>query len=480
MKRILVLALIFGMVCFIRGQQTSSFDHYLTNTYLINPSAVGLNGNNVYLDLRNQWQGFVGAPQTQVVTLDGSFKRDKFGLGLKVVNDKANIIGSTGAYLSYAYNVKFSETHALRLGLSGGLFQNRIIYDNIIADDPTEVQIFSNNQSASNFDANIGLLYKLRNLTVGASAFHVIPNSYYYEDNYNSNQLTFTNIRHFMVNGQYDFHLKGDKWVIQPSVLAKGVQGMPFLIEGGVSGIYKNQFWLTGRYAHEVGYTLAIGGKVVNSLTIAYAYSLSSNRIATQNNGSHEVLLGYKFGKGSNDGGQLSAKELQKIREQNAELYEKVDYLEKENQQIKEDLEKQKELLKNSIYGLEELKKDLEKEKEELEEMIKNNQYEPGAKGSNSESSKEYNEDGSEIPSDGNLYVIVGATRGIENAKKYQGIVAREYNLQTQVIRNSRDSWFLIYTMATDDELAATEELKRVKQLNTKNIYVGKPWIYKP
>lgn len=479
MKKILGLALIFGVVFSVKGQQTPTFDHYLTNGYILNPAAAGLNGNNAYLDLRNQWQGFVGAPQTQMLTVDGSFKRDKFGLGLKVINDKVNIIGATSAYLTYSYNVKFSETHTLRLGVSGGLYQNRIIYDNIIAEDPSEMQVFSKNQSASNFDVNIGLLYKLRNLTVGGSVFHAMPTSYYYEDNYNFNQLTFSNIRHLVVNAQYDFHLKGGKWVVQPSILAKGVQGMPFLMEGAVTGTYKDQFWMTARYAHEVGYTMLVGGKIINSLTLAYAYSLSSNQIATQNNGTHEILLGYKFGKGSGGGGELSSKELQKIKDQNAELYEKVDYLEKENQKIKEDLEKQKELLKNSVYGLEELKKDLEKDRESLEEMIKNNEFDP-AKSNPNGSPIEYNEDGTEIPSSGNLYVIIGATRGIENAKKYQGIVAREYDLQTKVIRNSRDSWFLIYTLVTTDVNAAQEELKHVKKINTKDVYVGKPWIYKP
>lgn len=479
MKKILGIALILGAVSSIFGQQTPTFDHYLTNQYLVNPAAAGLNGNNAYLNLRNQWQGFVGAPQTQALTIDGNFKREKFGLGLKVINDKVNIIGATSAYLSYSYNVKFSETHKLRLGLSGGLYQNRIIYDNIVAEDPTEAQIFGKNQSASNFDANIGLYYSIGKFSLGASGFHMLPNSYYYEDNYNFNALTFTNIRHFLVNAQYDFHLKGGKWVILPSILAKGVQGMPFLMEGGVTGTYKDQFWMTARYAHEVGYRVVLGGKIINSLTLAYAYGMSSNQIATQNNGTHEILLGYKFGKGSGGGADISSKELEKMKADQAEIYEKIDYLEKENQQMKEDLEKQKELLKNSVYGLEELKGELEKEKADLEEMIKNNQFNPGQTNPNG-SPLEYNEDGSEIPASGNLYVVIGATKGIENAKKYQGIVAREYDQQTMVIRNSNDSWFLIYTLVTDDVEAAQEELKRVKKINTKDIYVGKPWIYKP
>ena len=92
MKKVLGIILMLGLVSTSQAQQTPTFDHYLTNGYLINPAAAGLNGNNAYLDLRNQWQGFVGAPQTQALTVDGSFKRDKFGLGLKVINDKVNII----------------------------------------------------------------------------------------------------------------------------------------------------------------------------------------------------------------------------------------------------------------------------------------------------------------------------------------------------------------------------------------------------
>ena len=119
-----------------------------------------------------------------------------------------------------------------------------------------------------------------------------------------------------------------------------------------------------------------------------------------------------------------------------------------------------------------------------MEEMIKNNQFSGNnsnngnATSTNGKTTK--NEDGTDKPTEGDFYVIIGATRSIENAKKFQGVIAREYDLSTQVVRNSKDSWFLIYTKVSNDYKVSLEELARVKKIDTKGIYVGKPWIYKP
>jgi type IX secretion system PorP/SprF family membrane protein len=482
MRKYLFISFILVATFYVKSQQIPVLEHYLVNPYLINPAAAGLNGNNAFADIRNQWQSFVGAPQTQILTLDGSLKVDKVGLGLMVKNDRHNILGSTGAYFTYNYNIKLSPAQRLRLGLSGGINQNRIIFENVIAEHPSEVHLFSTNQSATNFDFNAGLHYTLKEFSIGAAVNHIMPSSFYYENNYTANQLIFTNIRHFVLNTQYNFKLKGGKWELQPSVLAKGAQGLPFVVEGGITTMYKKMAWFTARYTHGVGYTAVVGGRIADNLTLAYAYGLSSQKIMTQNNGSHEIIIGYKLGKSAAAGTRLNDKELKKIEEENAKLNERIDYLSEENKKMREHLQKQKDELKNSVYGLDELKKAWEKERVEMEEMIKNNQFTGSNNSSHSSNSNTSlkNEDGTDKPSDGNFYVIIGATRSIENAKKYQGVVQREYTLPTQIVRNSKDSWYLVYTLSTKDYQVSVEELARVKKLDTKGIYVGKPWIYKP
>ena len=90
----------------------------------------------------------------------------------------------------------------------------------------------------------------------------------------------------------------------------------------------------------------------------------------------------------------------------------------------------------------------------------------------------EVNEDSSDKIVEGDLYVVVGATREMKEAQNFQKILTREYKLKTRIVRNSRASWFLIYTLETNDKKEANKELKRVKKVNTKDIYFGKPWIY--
>ena len=169
---------------------------------------------------------------------------------------------------------------------------------------------------------------------------------------------------------------------------------------------------------------------------------------------------------------------------------------------IKEELEKQKALLKEKIYGLEELKKALEKERADREKMISEFEFKPNNSPSlENEDPKEseiieepeqsspspedqnpkepdVNEDSSDKIVEGDLYVVVGATREMKEAQNFQKILTREYELKTRIVRNSRASWFLIYTLETSDKKEANKELKRVKKVNTKDIYFGESWIY--
>jgi hypothetical protein len=50
--------------------------------------------------------------------------------------------------------------------------------------------------------------------------------------------------------------------------------------------------------------------------------------------------------------------------------------------------------------------------------------------------------------------------------------------MTTRILQNSRKTWYLIYTLKTDSAEDAEEELIRVKKMDKRNIYVGKPWVY--
>jgi len=458
----------------IDAQQTSNLEHYLVNPYLNNPAYAGVNGSNVYLDYHKQWQGFSGAPETQFLTFDKSLNKNKMGIGLKVINDRINILGSTSGLLSYSYLVKLGKVQTLRFGVEAGFKQNRILFDKVVAEDHSEDVFFSTSQNATSFSGSAGLLYEIADFSFSFSAINLIPDSYNYENTASSNVLTFTDVQHFYANASYDFKIGESKWVIQPSAMARGTIGLPFVFDGNLTAKYDKLFWATLRYKHNIGYSIGAGGVINDQITLGYAYGISSNDLVNYNSGTHEVILGYKFLKNaSNSGGKnkSSKKQLDKIQQQNQELFEKTDYLESQNKLLKEELEKQKEELKNKVFGLEDLKLELQKE---LDEWKKNQKSNPSTDALNTSIPTVENNTSIEK----GRYVVVGATRSFELAKDYQSIIAREYTLDSKIIQNSKKTWFLIYTKKVNTQDDANQELKRVKKVNTKDIYVGKPWVY--
>lgn len=477
----LVVAIIIVFVgnSFVFGQQTPDLEHYLVNPYFYNPASAGAEGTKIFLDYHKQWADFSGAPETQLFTFDKSFKNDKYGLGFKLVNDEVNILGRTGGYLSYSYKFKIGKVQSIRFGLEAGFLQNRVLFDKIMAEDNTEALIFSNKQNSTNFDGAAGFVYTIQGFTLGFSAQNLIPSSFRYENSATSNELIYRNIHHYYLNAMYDFNIGESKWVIQPSILAKSAKGLPFVFDGNLTTKYDDIAWLTLRYKHKVGYSAGLGATIANQVTIGYAYGISSNEIAQYNSGTHEVILGIniKGGKGGS-GNKIPNKKLDKLEQQNNELYEKTDYLQKQNESLKLELEKQKEELKNKVFGLDELKLELSEELEAWEANQKNQSSVSNAS-SNDSSSSASEELGQEtLKENGDKFVVIGATRTLKSAKKYQTIIAREYKETTSVVRNDQETWYLIFTIKTRSVDEAQKELKRVKKIDKKNIYVGKPWVY--
>jgi len=492
-KIIFILAqAVIGIVA--NAQQTTMWDHYLLHQYLINPAAAGLNGTNVFVDYRKQWAGFSGAPETQLLAVDGNVLREKMGLGVIITNDQVNVLGRTGIQGAYAYRVKFGEQHFLRLGASAGLNQNRIMFDKVIAEDQSELLIFNANQNASTFDAGAGLLYSIQRFQLGFSVTHLFSGRYFYENNFLSNTLSFENVRHFMANAQYRFNIKKGKWGVMPSVMVRSVQGMPLVYDGGVTGYYKNDAWINFRYGHQMGYTAGFGGVIAKNITAGYAYTYAARGLAGYNQGSHDIIIGIRIQGGKKGSGDLDAKVVQEMRDRNNELMERTDFLNSQNEKLQQELEEQKKALKNAIYGLDSLKQRIENERESLEKFVRDNQanFEGGnGKNNNGTNSTSGNNSGSNNNSgssnssgtadqavDGKIYVIVGAMTRLEDAKNFQQIVMREYKEETFIIKDKTDYWFLIYTKSFDKKEDAIQERTRADKVDVKEIFVGKPWYY--
>ena len=83
--------LYFLFTCsFLWSQQEAGFSLYMFNHQAINPAYVGAqNYTQFTLVNRSQWNGIVGSPETQAISVGHQFENKNVGFGLSSVIDKS-------------------------------------------------------------------------------------------------------------------------------------------------------------------------------------------------------------------------------------------------------------------------------------------------------------------------------------------------------------------------------------------------------
>ena len=77
------------------------------------------------MDYRSDWSGIEGGPKTYQLSYSDKFK-NRVGLGIRFIYDKADIFKQTLLLGTYTYEVKINNEHTLNFGLSAGLYRNVI------------------------------------------------------------------------------------------------------------------------------------------------------------------------------------------------------------------------------------------------------------------------------------------------------------------------------------------------------------------
>jgi type IX secretion system PorP/SprF family membrane protein len=509
------------------SQQNAYNAHYILNPFLLNPSLAGETESKLFLNYRRQWAGFLGAPETQNITFDKSLKKDILAIGLTMSNDNTNVVSSSSGYFTLKYKAKLSKIQNLNFGISLGALQNRINFDNIIADSPLESSLFNSQQNTSGFDMNFGLAYKLGRFSLGGVGLNLLESKLNYYDNYDSKKLSFSYIRHFNIHTSYNFKLNKKGFEMSPIIVMRGSQGMQPQFDGNIMFNFPSNFIVNLNYRHEIGYGLTLAVTLDNLLSVGYTYEMSSNSLQNESSGSHEFSVFYRVGKGLN--GHSNETEMKKLKNQNIAILEKTDFILNDIEKLENESKSQKELLLSYIDGLKRLKDSIKNDELELQELIKNeslkndlnsvfdsvktkelvnkelslliSEYNLKIKNNSDTLDKvilENNQDSEIIQksekveqskiiedpktnqnSETKYYCIIGACKKISDVKLFRQIVKREYNLDTEVVQNSLKSWYLIYSKSSNSLSPIKIELKKMKKINNKDIFIGNLWIYK-
>lgn len=102
--------------------------------------------------------------------------------------------------------------------------------------------------------------------------------------------------RHYMLTGGYIFNVT-ENVKLKPSVLFKYIPGAPFQADINFSALFKDMIWLGASFRTGDAVSAILEYQATNSFRVGYGYDFTVSEIRKYSNGSHEIMIGYDFGK---------------------------------------------------------------------------------------------------------------------------------------------------------------------------------------
>ncbi len=298
MKKIGILLSVLLSSLGAMGQQEALYSQYMFNKLAINPAYAGSRDSLFATALyRTQWVGLKGAPETKTISLDGSFRNSKLGFGVQVFNYNIGITNLNGGSLSYAYRI-FMENSTLAFGLQGGATHIKADLNSVNLGNETPDRAFLQNLDQVLWNFGAGIYYNTERFYVGFSTPHLLNKRQNLNSDQNTNDLSSRQYVHLFVSSGYIFDL-GEDFKIKPSVLFKGIQGSPIQIDINTSLYIKELLSVGLQYRTSAAIAAMMEFKITPRVRMGYSYDRSTTKLANFNSGSHELMLGYGFGRGS-------------------------------------------------------------------------------------------------------------------------------------------------------------------------------------
>ncbi|MBX7051420.1 MAG: type IX secretion system membrane protein PorP/SprF [Flavobacteriales bacterium] len=290
------IAIFILMISFVaaKSQQEIMISQYMFNGLVLNPAYAGTHpywsGSILH---RSQWVKFDKAPKTQTLCLDGPIANGKLGVGLNLSNDALGITNQLDIGGNVAGRVSLGAgflSAGIRLGVTrySANLTDAIIRD---SEDPVYAQ---NIKGAMVPRLGMGLYYYQRNWFAGVSipsllaADSKISN---YSDGMNSFYKS-----HVYINGGFVFE-PSPEVAIKPSVLLKVQGSAPVELDLNCNALFLNKFWIGAGYRTGDAMIAMAEWNITHQLRIGYAFDYTLTSISNYSSNSHEVMLGYDFGK---------------------------------------------------------------------------------------------------------------------------------------------------------------------------------------
>lgn len=329
LKRILLGCLAFSTTALF-AQQLPQYSQYQRNTIMVNPAATGAyDFTDITLGGRYQWSSFDFSPRTAYAYVSskiGGPKQGynpslrtsqgpalnpqvgvgklKHGVGGQIYMDEYGAFRKLSFAGMYAIHIPMSRYTNLSFGAKAGISNNQFIperatvltsmsgYTGPAQVDATYDSYTANQSSLNNLDLGIGMYYYGKDFFVGISADQLTRDMV----TFGNGTASFNPQMHFQFTGGYKFRMT-DEWYIQPSVLFKYMQPAPLSFDGTVQFEYKEWAWFGLAYRNQDAVVAMLGANISNMFKLGYSFDLTTSRLNSVNNGTHELVLGIMLGR---------------------------------------------------------------------------------------------------------------------------------------------------------------------------------------
>lgn len=295
------LQIFFVLCLFARtsnGQQLFNYSHNLIVPGIQNPAFARYNDEISFNLIRKSAFGsFEGAP------VDNSFYfsspiNAKNGIGLSLNQNQQGIFKELNANIQYARSFNITEYLKLGLGVSAGVKNQSINFDDIVAFNLSDPFLVARQEQNTTYDASFGMYLTTSKFLFRAAVPQMLGNRM--GDGYQKLD------QHILSSVQYKFPLK-NSLVLTPVVGVDYMLNAPISYNAGFLLHYKTVFWAGAQYKSD--YSISpIVGLSYKKISLSYSYDYSGLTYTNLGLG-HEILLQFKMHRNTNNEGNISSRE---------------------------------------------------------------------------------------------------------------------------------------------------------------------------
>jgi type IX secretion system PorP/SprF family membrane protein len=311
LKQYILLLLLASFMLNAKAQQTIQLSQYMFNGLAINPAYAGYKGDwTLNASSRQQWVGINDAPKTETISGDGLFDGDdpNVGVGFIATVDQLGPETNSSFYANYAYRIQMNDLDTKRLcfGIGVGVMDYSLDGSKFVDIDQGDEYVPITTESKLSPDFRVGAYYYTPNYYIGASVFNLASAALDKLSN-SPDVIKPDRTVYFTAGGMIPV---SDAIDLKPSFMVKEDFTGPTNIDLTAYLAFNEVLWVGGSYRvgapgfnstlqtnlNQEDAAAAIVQVYINdNFRIGYAYDFTTSKLASYQNGTHELSLSITF-----------------------------------------------------------------------------------------------------------------------------------------------------------------------------------------